>query len=245
MGGKKFMLKKFMCFFCPLGTSAKTTLLETTHWRTSDRRPPPCSLLNGLPAPSQIPSLSPSQMSTSLSKNPAVVSLVALWPAILRFAAKISFPLGNWLRFRCGLKLRVMLRPKSLAICGRGWKATKVVRGLLGTAPPPPPDPTLESASPSPPQGSIWHRFNIDLTSIRHRFDIDLTLFRCRIDAKSTPEEGRARRIRGWGPGGPVPNKPLTNLQFFLPLIVLLLEALTKREKSTSKRPLSASHHGP
>ena len=35
---------------------------------------------------------------------------------------------------------------------------------------------------------------------------------RCRIDAKSTPEERRARRIRGWVPGGPVPNKPLTNL---------------------------------
>ena len=33
---------------------------------------------------------------------------------------------------------------------------------------------------------------------------------RCRIDAKSTPEEERARRTRGWGPGGPVPNKPLT-----------------------------------
>ena len=35
-------------------------------------------------------------------------------------------------------------------------------------------------------------------------------LNRCRIDAKSTPEKGRARRIRGRGPGGPVPNKPLT-----------------------------------
>ena len=35
-----------------------------------------------------------------------------------------------WLRFRCGLKLRVTLRPKSLAICGRGWKATKA-----GTSP--------------------------------------------------------------------------------------------------------------
>ena len=33
-------------------------------------------------------------------------------------------------------------------------------RGLLGTGPP---DPTLESASPSPPHGSIWR---IDFTSI-------------------------------------------------------------------------------
>ena len=53
-----------------------------------------------------------------------------------------------------------------------------LARGLLGTGRP---DPTLESASPSPPQGSIWHRFNIDSTLIRHRFP-DLTLFRCQID---------------------------------------------------------------
>ena len=37
---------------------------------------------------------------------------------------KFSFSLRNRLRFRCGLELRVTLRPKSLAICGRGWKAT-------------------------------------------------------------------------------------------------------------------------
>ena len=37
------------------------------------------------------------------------------------------------------------------------------MRGLLGTGPP---EPTLESASPSPPQGSIWHRFNIDSTVV-------------------------------------------------------------------------------
>ena len=36
---------------------------------------------------------------------------------------------------------------------------------------------------------------------------------RRRIDAKSTPEEGRARRIRGVGSGGSVPNlTPLTIL---------------------------------
>ena len=39
----------------------------------------------------------------------------------------------------------------------------RFVRGLLGTDPP---DPTLESASPSHPQGSIWHRFSIHSTSI-------------------------------------------------------------------------------
>ena len=72
------------------------------------------------------------------------------------------------------------------------------VRGLLGTGPP---DPTLESASPSPPpQRSIWHQFNIDSTLIQHRIRVK-SGNRCRIDAKSTPEEGRARRIRGWGLG--------------------------------------------
>ena len=57
-----------------------------------------------------------------------------------------------------------------------------LVRGLLGTDSP---DPTLESASPSPPQGSIWHRFDIDSASIRQRF------------------------------GGSVANKPLTRLVIF------------------------------
>ena len=35
------------------------------------------------------------------------------------------------MRSRCGLKLRVTLRPKSLAICGRGWKATKILSSLV------------------------------------------------------------------------------------------------------------------
>ena len=42
-------------------------------------------------------------------------------------------------------------------------KCLKFVRGLLGTDPP---DPTCESASPFPPRGSIWHRFDIDSISI-------------------------------------------------------------------------------
>ena len=54
-----------------------------------------------------------------------------------------------------------------------------LVRGLLGTASPPPTDPTLESASPSPRQGSSWHRFNIDSTSIRHRFRVLLREGKC------------------------------------------------------------------
>ena len=63
-------------------------------------------------------------------------------------------------------------RPE-VGACNEG--KTRVVRGLLGTGPP---GPTLESASPSPPRGSIWHRFNIDSTSIRHRFNIDSTSIR-------------------------------------------------------------------
>ena len=95
--------------------------------------------------------------------------------------------------------------PRALGGGGRGTVASgrctlqtaaKVVRGLLGTGPP---DPTLESASPSPPQGSIWHRDRVKSGN------------RCRIDAKLTTEKGRARRIRGWGPSlrGSVPNEPL------------------------------------
>ena len=75
---------------------------------------------------------------------------------------------------------------------------SRVVKGLLGTDPP---QPTLESASPSP-QGSIWHRFNInqELISvlIRHRFP-DLTLFRCQVDPSGG--EGKADSKVGFGVG--------------------------------------------
>ena len=54
-----------------------------------------------------------------------------------------------------------------------------------------------------PPQGSVWHQFDIDLTSISW-FD--------HLDAKSTPEEGGWGGFEG-GVWGPVPNKPLTTLQ--------------------------------
>ena len=79
--------------------------------------------------------------------------------------------------------LQVPCRLKSIA--------AGLARGTLGIGPL---DPTLESASPSPTQGSIWHTNTVESGN------------RCRIDAKLmsklTPEEGRARRIRGWGPGG-------------------------------------------
>ena len=60
-------------------------------------------------------------------------------------------------------------------------------------------------------------RFGIDSTSIRRRNWVEwgsrcrISMSnRCWIDAKSTPEEGSVRRIRGWGPArGAVPNKPI------------------------------------
>ena len=70
---------------------------------------------------------------------------------------------------------------------------------------PPGPHPRIRLALPSS---------RVDLTSIQHRFDIEIgsnqeidvesMSNRCQIDAKSTPEEGRAMRIRGWvwGPLG-------------------------------------------
>ena len=75
---------------------------------------------------------------------------------------------------------------------------TRARLGLLGAAPP---DPALESASPSPRQGLIWHRFNIDSTLIRHRFP-DLTLNRCRINVESMPNRPLTRGGRGGFEGG-------------------------------------------
>ena len=62
----------------------------------------------------------------------------------------------------------------------------RVVSGLFGTAPP---DPTLESASPFPPQGSIWHRIGSNLE----------------IDVESMPN--RPLSLRRGRSGGSVPNK--------------------------------------
>ena len=72
-----------------------------------------------------------------------------------------------------------------------GWY---ICEGFIRHRNSPPPDPTFESASPSPPQTSIWHRNRV---TSRNWCRIDF-----QIDAKSTPEEGTARRTRGWGPVG-------------------------------------------
>ena len=66
-------------------------------------------------------------------------------------------------------------RPGPGRLCGpEDWLVTVVFRMgcLLGAGHP---DLTLESASPSPPQGSVWHRFNPDSTLIRQRVP-DLTI---------------------------------------------------------------------
>ena len=78
----------------------------------------------------------------------------------------------------------------------RPGELSRIVRGLLGTGQS---DPALESASPSPSWGSIWHRIG---SGSNQEIDVESMPNRCWIDAKSTPEEGKARRIRGWGPGG-------------------------------------------
>ena len=58
---------------------------------------------------------------------------------------------------------------------------------------------TSPSNPPRPPL--LRGRFGIDSALIRHWFDIDVLIWPY-FDAKSSPEEGRARRIRAWGPGG-------------------------------------------
>ena len=73
-----------------------------------------------------------------------------------------------------------------------------IVRGLLGTGPP---GPTLESTSPSPPQGTIWHRFNIDSTLIRHRNRVK-SGNRCRINVESMLNRPLRRGGRGGFEGG-------------------------------------------
>ena len=62
-----------------------------------------------------------------------------------------------------------------------------IVRGLLGKGPP---NPTLESASPSPFQGSIWHRNMVKPGN------------RCRIDVESMPNRPLRRGRRGGFEGG-------------------------------------------
>ena len=76
---------------------------------------------------------------------------------------------------------------------GKRGLATSIVRCLLGTGPP---DPTLNSASPSPAQGSIWHQFDIDLTLIRHRNRVK-SGNQYRINVESMPNRPLRRGGRG------------------------------------------------
>ena len=79
-------------------------------------------------------------------------------------------------------------KPKTIDPCC--WQ---LVRGLLGTGPPPPSNP------PRPPL--LSGQFGIEIGS-NQDIDVKSMSNRCRIDAKSTPEEGKARQIRGCGRGG-------------------------------------------
>ena len=57
-----------------------------------------------------------------------------------------------------------------------------------------------QTPGPHPWIGLAHPSSGLDLASVQHRFDIDFLIWPY-FDAKSTPEEGRARRIRGRGPG--------------------------------------------
>ena len=73
--------------------------------------------------------------------------------------------------------------------------------GLLGTGP------TDQSASPSPPQGLIWHRNRVK-SGHRCRIKVESMLNRSRLRGRRGEFESRERCG-----GGSVPNKPLTTLQ--------------------------------
>ena len=76
-----------------------------------------------------------------------------IWPSALK--------IGMFLRIDSRESIRANLRNVGVRIaCPLSYYITvrTVMGGLLGTVLP---DLTLESASPSPPQGSIWHRHRV------------------------------------------------------------------------------------
>ena len=85
-------------------------------------------------------------------------------------------------------------------------KLLRIVRGFLGADPL---DLTLESASPSPPQGSIWHRNRVK-SGNRCRINVESMPKRCQIDPWGGEGEADSR-VRS---EGSVPKKPLTNSGF-------------------------------
>ena len=93
------------------------------------------------------------------------------WPSIV-----LSFLLCDlifWLSLSCMHPLKT-----STSLNKEVWLA----RGLVGRGPP---DPTLKSALPSPPQGWIWHRSRVKSGN------------RCRINVESMPN--RSLRMGGRG----------------------------------------------
>ena len=111
--------------------------------------------------------------------NPGVAEK-APWRSLQSCVAGVHSLLENPYRFlSCPLAFGTLVR---------------LVRGLLGTGPL---DPTLESASPSPPQGSILHRFDIDSASKQGQIRKSMSN-QCQIDVESMPN----RPLRKGGLGG-------------------------------------------
>ena len=91
-----------------------------------------------------------------------------LGPALLSLPLSLSLFL-----FAPRQECHSLVRDSVLLALRHPWKGTRItiqflcqmlfVRGLLGSDPA---DLTLESATPSPRQRSIWHQLNIDSTSI-------------------------------------------------------------------------------
>ena len=67
----------------------------------------------------------------AICSNRSGLRPTAIW--ICGHKPKTTFPLGNRLRFRCGLKLRATLRPKALAICGCGWNTKLWAETFFGS----------------------------------------------------------------------------------------------------------------
>ena len=95
-----------------------------------------------------------------------------------------------WCRFDCPW-LKVFKEHFITKKCHQSLEGDlKLVRGLSGTGPP---DPTLESTSPSPPQG----RFGVEIRSNQESMSNQ-----CRIDVKSMRNRPLTRARRGGFEGG-------------------------------------------
>ena len=116
-----------------------------------------------------------------------------------RLSGKIPDSTASWSKLLIMLSSTNRLSGKIPDATG-SWRSLglRFVRGLLGTGPP---DPTLESTSPSPSEGSIWHRFDTDSTSKYDQIRKSMSN-QCRIDGTSMPNRPFRRGGRGGFEGG-------------------------------------------